>query len=256
MAYQIEVCIDNLESLHNAISGGATRIELCSSLSLGGLTPSYGFMKKAVLLSPVPIYAMIRPRQGDFLYDSDDIEAMLEDIYVAKKAGVQGIVIGALNKVGEIDMDTSRQLVNASNGLGVTFHRAIDQCSNYHLAIENIAELGCERILTSGLSSNALEGKEIISSMVNLSKGRFSVMAGAGVTANNAVAIVESTGVRELHLSGKSTRMTKMSSISDKAKMGAEGLNDFLIPVTDAKQIQALTLALKSVYKSPTTQEN
>ncbi|MDB1124763.1 copper homeostasis protein CutC [Vibrio algarum] len=247
MPYQIEVCIDNLESLRNAIAGGATRIELCSSLALGGLTPSYGFMKRAALISTVPIYAMIRPRQGDFLYDNDDVEAMLEDIYVAKKAGLQGVVFGALNSAGDIDMETSRLLVKASSGLGVTFHRAIDQCSDYRLAIENIAELGCERILTSGLSANAVEGKEIISSMIDRSKGRFSVMAGAGVTATNVADIVKSTGVRELHLSGKSTRMTKMALFSDNAKMGADGLDDFKIPVTDAKQIQALVIALKSV---------
>ena len=92
MKYHVEVCIDNLESLHNAITGGATRIELCSSLALGGLTPSFGFMKKAAQISPIPVYAMIRPRQGDFLYDQDDIEAMLLDIEAAAEAGLAGVV--------------------------------------------------------------------------------------------------------------------------------------------------------------------
>lgn len=247
MNVQIEVCVDNLESLHNAISGGATRIELCSSLALGGLTPSYGLMKKAAQISTVPVYAMIRPRQGDFLYDGDDIESMLEDIHAAKKAGLQGIVFGMLTSDGHIDVEKSKYIMQASTSLGVTFHRAIDQCSDYLQALEHIEELGCERILTSGLAENAYDGRKVISDMVNQSKGRFSVMAGAGVNASNVCDIVRSTGIYEVHLSGKTTRASKMHTVTNDAKMGSSTIDDFIIPITSSYNISQVALQLKSI---------
>ncbi|OEF28634.1 copper homeostasis protein CutC [Vibrio rumoiensis] len=244
MTIQLEVCIDNLESLHLAISGGATRIELCSSLALGGLTPSYGFMKKSAELSSVPVYAMIRPRQGDFLYSTEDIESMIEDIHMAKQAGLQGVVFGTLNPQGNIDMQAAQSLMKAAGELGVTFHRAIDQCSDYAQAIEDIAALGCERILTSGLASTAEQGTDVIADMVKLAKGRFSIMAGAGVNIDNAANIIKHTGVNEVHLSGKTTRPSHMQVLADSAKMGSDSVDDFAIPVTNPKIIQAVKHAI------------
>jgi copper homeostasis protein len=247
MPFQIEVCVDNLESLKNAICGGATRIELCSSLALGGLTPSVGFMQKAAEISTVPVYAMIRPRQGDFLYDNDDMDAMLADISAAKKAGLQGVVFGVLNHRAEVDMVLGKRLMLASKGLEVTFHRAIDQCSNYQKAIEDIIELGCERVLTSGLANKAPQGVDVITQMVQQSEGRLTVMAGSGVSALNGVDIIKKTGVSELHLSGATTRTSKMAQVIDNAKMGADDVDDFQIPVTSRDKIQDLVIALKSL---------
>ncbi|WP_016790470.1 copper homeostasis protein CutC, partial [Vibrio cyclitrophicus] len=163
MNTEIEVCIDNLESLHNALSGGANRIELCSSLSLGGLTPSFGMMKQAAKVSSVPVYAMIRPRQGDFIFDDDDMLCMLEDIEACASAGVNGVVLGVLEPNGSIDMPKMQQLADKAHSLklGITFHRAIDQSSDYQVALEQIITLGCERILTSGLAVNAEQGIDI-----------------------------------------------------------------------------------------------
>lgn len=240
MAKTLEVCIDNLESLHLAIGGGASRIELCSSLALGGLTPSYGFMKKAAEISTIPVYAMIRPRQGDFLYSSEDIESMLLDISMAKQAGLQGVVFGVLDAQGNIDMLTARALMAEAGDLGVTFHRAIDQCNDYRQAIEDIAELKCERILTSGLAATAEQGIEVLADMVKLTKGRFSVMAGAGVNISNANQIIKDTGITEIHLSGKTTRASHMQMLADSAKMGADSVDDFVVPVTDSDVIQAV----------------
>ncbi len=247
MSYQIEVCIDNLESLTYAIQGGASRIELCSSLALGGLTPSFGIMKQAANLSSVPVYAMIRPRQGDFLYDDHDMESMLYDIDAAAEAGLQGIVFGMLTTNGDIDVQRAQRIVNHArlNGLGVTFHRAIDQCSDYKKAIENIAELGCERVLTSGLAASAALGKEIIEDMVRIANGRLSIMAGAGVNSDNVADIVTQTGIREVHLSGKSTRPSKMERIENSAKMGNQNLDDFIVPVTNPRAIQAVNNIIK-----------
>ncbi|OIQ25728.1 copper homeostasis protein CutC [uncultured Vibrio sp.] len=240
MTTHIEVCIDNIESLHNAISGGATRIELCSSLALGGLTPSFGFMKKAALIATIPVYAMIRPRQGDFLYDSDDVESMLIDIDAASQAGLDGVVFGALNANGDIDMNVAKQLADKAHALklGITFHRAIDQCKDYRNAIEQVCELGCERVLTSGSASTALEGIPVLSDMVDIANGRVSIMAGAGLNADNVQRIVEQTNINEVHLSGKSHRSSKMVFVAEQAKMGNS--DDFIVPVTNPKAISAV----------------
>lgn len=248
MNHHIEVCIDNLESLHQAIQGGATRIELCSSLALGGLTPSFGFMKKAAEIATIPVYAMIRPRQGDFLYDQDDIDAMLLDIEATAEAGLQGIVFGVLNADGTINLPLAQKIMDRANvyGLGATFHRAIDQSSNYPQAIEQIAQLGCERILTSGLAANAELGIEVLADMVKRADGRFSIMAGAGLTDANVTQIVAKTGVREVHLSGKSTRVSQMQVADSRAKMGNSEFDDFIIPVTSNEKIQKVVKALSS----------
>lgn len=248
MKYHVEVCIDNLESLHNAIQGGATRIELCSSLALGGLTPSFGFMKKAAQISSVPIYAMIRPRQGDFLYDQDDVDAMLLDIEATAEAGLQGVVFGVLSADGHIDMPLAEQLAERAKlyGLGVTFHRAIDQCNDWRLAIENVVKLGCERILTSGLAENVEQGSKVLQQMVELADGRVSIMAGAGLDADNVQTLVTQTGVKEVHLSGKTTRASYMKSISETAKMGQQNLDDFIIPLTSNTAIEKVVKALSS----------
>lgn len=248
MKYHVEVCIDNLESLHNAIAGGATRIELCSSLALGGLTPSIGMMKKAAQLSSIPVYAMIRPRQGDFLYDQDDIDSMLLDIEAAAEAGLDGIVFGVLRADGQIDMPVAEQLAQRAKlyGLGMTFHRAIDQSSDWLQAIEDVVTLGCERILTSGLAANVEQGAPVLKQMVEQADGRISIMAGAGLTADNVQTITRQTGVREVHLSGKSTRPSKMTKVSDGAKMGNQNLDDFIIPVTDSLAIEKVVKALSS----------
>ena len=248
MKYHVEVCIDNLESLHNAITGGATRIELCSSLALGGLTPSFGFMKKAAQISPIPVYAMIRPRQGDFLYDQDDIEAMLLDIEAAAEAGLAGVVLGVLSADGRVDMPLAEQLTQRAKlyNLGITFHRAIDQSSNWQQALEEIISLGCERILTSGLATNVEQGKEVLQQMVKIADGRISIMAGAGLTADNVQNIVQHTGVREVHLSGKSTRSSYMTNVSEEAKMGNQNIDDFMIPVTSSSAIEKVVEALSS----------
>jgi len=246
MKYHVEVCIDNLESLHNAINGGATRIELCSSLALGGLTPSFGFMKKAGQISTIPVYAMIRPRQGDFLYDQDDVDAMLLDIEAAAEAGLQGVVFGVLTADGDVDMPLAQQLADKAKlyDLGITFHRAIDQSSHWQQALENVIELGCERILTSGLASNVKQGIEVLKEMVALADGRVSIMAGAGLTADNVQEIVSHTSVREVHLSGKTTRSSYMNAASEAAKMGNQEIDDFIIPITNSSAIEKVVNAL------------
>ncbi|QXO16808.1 MULTISPECIES: copper homeostasis protein CutC [Vibrio] len=248
MPYHLEVCIDTIESLPHALAGGATRIELCSSLALGGLTPSFGLMRQAAQRSSVPVYAMIRPRQGDFLYDADDIACMQYDIAAAHQAGLQGVVLGLLTEHGQVDTQRCRKLIEQAHslGLGVTFHRAFDQCQDAQQALESIIELGCERLLTSGQAPTALQGADLIAELVRQSNGRIAIMAGAGVNAANAPLLAQHTGVTELHLSGKTTRASKMRFIAAQSKMGAAAVDDFVVPVTDRQTIADTASALKS----------
>ncbi len=245
MNVEIEVCIDNLESLHNALTGGADRIELCSSLTLGGLTPSFGMMKQAARISSVPVYAMIRPRQGDFIFDDDDMLSMLEDIESCASAGLDGVVLGVLAPNGSIDIAKMQKLADKAHSLklGITFHRAIDQSSDFQTALEQVIELGCERVLTSGLAVNAEQGIDVLTAMVKQADGRIDIMAGAGVNAANAKTIHSTTQVPALHLSGKSTRPSLMESNSS-AQMGHDDVDDYQIPVTDAGKISAVRVAL------------
>ncbi len=249
MSFQIEVCIDNIESLALAISGGATRIELCSSLALGGLTPSAGFIQKAVAVSTVPIYVMIRPRQGDFLYNNDEIDIMAKDIRTAAKYQAQGVVLGLLNQDGHVDLPRTTYLVELAKelGLGVTFHRAFDQCQHPEQALEDIITLGCERILTSGLQASALEGVTKLASLQHLAGKRIQIMAGCGVNAGNVAEIVAQSQILEVHLSGKSLRESKMHYIADAAKMGTDDTDDFTIPVTSSDKVRAVVKALHSL---------
>jgi copper homeostasis protein len=237
MTVLIEVCIDNIESLPTAIAAGADRIELCGALALGGLTPSAGFIKHAVHLSPQPVYAMVRPRAGDFVFNVQDVNLMVDDILLMKEYGVGGVVIGALTADGDLDLPVLRRLIAAADGVGITFHRAFDVCRAPELALEQLVDMGCERVLTSGLHATAKEGAETIHRLVRQADGRISVMAGAGVNAGNAASIVADTGVTELHLSGKTTRPAKMKAGSA-VKMGNSSADDISVDVTSFDKVK------------------
>lgn len=243
----IEVCIDNIESLHLAQQGGATRIELCSSLTLGGLTPNAGLMQLAAKHAKVPVYAMIRPRQGDFLFSSQDKEIMLADAHTAKQAGLDGLVIGALNNDSTVDEDFLADIRRQASGMGLTFHRAIDQCLDPMAALDIIMKHNCERVLSSGLEANAFDGIPMLRKMVAHCGAHVAIMAGAGVNAGNVAQIVQQAGIREVHLSGKSTRPSKMRNYANSAHMGNADIDDFAIPVTAPEKIADVIRALSAL---------
>lgn len=243
MSVLVEVCIDSIESLPVAEKAGARRIELCSSLATGGLTASTGYMKTAARISGIPVYGIIRPREGDFLYTGEDIEIMLEDIYTAKQAGLDGVVIGALQADGKIDKTAVSDMIKAASGMGITFHRAIDHCSAPFDALEFLMTNKVERVLTSGLAKRAEDGINTLKEMVAFTQGRLSIMPGAGVSPHNAQSIVSATGVSEIHLSGKTTRNSLMDFRNENATMG-NGESDFAITITNPETIKATVAAL------------
>lgn len=199
-AMLLEICVDDPAGLGEAIAGGADRIELCSALSLGGLTPSRGFMVAAARTG-VPVHAMIRPREGDFVYDVADAEVMLDDIRAAHETGLAGIVIGASRPDGSLDIPLLRRLVAAAAGMQVTLHRAFDLAPDFDLALEEAISLGCSRILTSGGAATAPAGADVLRRLAERARGRIIILPGGGVRAETAASLLSIPGITELHAS-------------------------------------------------------
>ncbi len=198
MSVLLEVCVDSPFGLNAAIAGGADRIELCSSLAVGGLTPSPGFMALAAK-SACPARAMIRPRVGDYVYSQSEIDVMRGDIDAARAAGLAGVVIGASLPSWNLDEKTIRRLAEHAEGLELTLNRTVDMSPDPLAAVDMVVALGFRSILTSGGSLKAPDGMEMIAAMVRRAAGRVEILAGSGLNPDNVRAMVEKTGVREVH---------------------------------------------------------
>ena len=195
----LEVCTGNLASVIAAVEGGAERIELCSALSLDGLTPSIGLQKYVRQTYPqLKIHVLIRSCEGGFVYSKDNLETMLLDIHEAS-AYADGIVCGALTPEGDIDTEALRLMVEASEGKPFTFHRAFDKCRNPQEALEQIIDAGCKRILTSGQQPSAEQGIPLLHELNKQANGRIIIMPGGGVNEKNARLILDQTGCIEIH---------------------------------------------------------
>ncbi|MEJ5022119.1 copper homeostasis protein CutC [Ochrobactrum vermis] len=200
MSVLLEVCVDSAGGLRSAIEGGADRIELCSALELGGLTPSQALMELASK-APIPVYAMIRPRAGNFCFSTEDEALMVSDIGNARSAGLAGVVVGASRNDGSLDVAMLERLAAEAKGLGTTLHRAFDLVPDMTAALQQAIALGFERILTSGLSQTAEEGLDRLRMLAEMARGRISIMPGSGINAKNVGRIVDATGATEVHAS-------------------------------------------------------
>lgn len=201
--YVLEIAANSLASALAAQEGGASRIELCSALELGGLTPSPGQVALVRDKLSIPVYVLIRPRAGDFAYAEEEHATMLADIAYCAAAGCDGVVVGALTADGDVDVTRCRELVSAANGIDVTFHRAIDVCRDPAAALEAIIGLGCARVLSSGGAASAMEGSANLRRLIEQAAGRIEIMPGAGIGASNIAALMAATGAREFHASAK-----------------------------------------------------
>lgn len=203
---QIEICCGSIQSVANAKAGGAVRVELCQGLVEGGTTPSPATIDYAVRGLGMKVFVLVRPRGGDFCYNELEIKMMEEDVAYCKKVGVAGIVVGFLHPDGTIDTELTRRFVELSDPLPVTFHRAFDRCTEPLKALEQIIGCGCARILTSGCRPTAMEGADLLQQLVQQADGRIQILAGSGITPENAAALKQKTGVPEIHGSCKFTR--------------------------------------------------
>lgn len=227
MSVILEVCAGSYRSALAAAAGGADRIELCSGLSEGGLTPSYGVLRAALQIPNLKKHVLIRPRSGDFLYSHDELLVMADDVALAAELGADGVVIGALTKDGDVDMDAMELLMERSASMDVTFHRAIDVCRNPLKALEDIISLGCHHVLTSGQAATAEDGVPLIKKMVEVAAGRISIMPGCGVTPSNVAKIVRETGVYEIHASAKGIVNSLMEFRHPGVSMGNKGTDEY-----------------------------
>ncbi|MGN6384082.1 MAG: copper homeostasis protein CutC [Dyella sp.] len=199
----LEVAASSLNSALAAQAGGAGRVELCGQLANGGVTPSYGLVATARDRLRIPLYVLVRPRSGDFLYDEAEFELMQRDIEACVRLGCDGVVIGALDADAGVDLAGCRALVAAAGGLGVTFHRAFDAARDPARALEDVIALGCERVLTSGGHRSALDGAAHIAALVQQAAGRVRIMAGAGIRPENVADVLARSRADELHASAR-----------------------------------------------------
>lgn len=196
----IEVCVDSVASAIAAEGGGAQRVELCSDLLEGGVTPSVGLLGVVRSKLSIAVHPIIRPRPGDFCYSDAEFESMQRDIEVAKAEGADGVVLGILRTDGSVDIERTRELVELARPLSVTFHRAFDMSSDLLSALEDVCATGANRLLTSGGEQECIQGLETVTQLVRESHGRVTIMAGGRIGINEAPTIIESTGVTEIHV--------------------------------------------------------
>jgi len=195
----LEISVETLEAALAAQRGGADRVELCGNLSLGGVTPSVELMQTVRDQLRIPIFGMIRPRGGEFVYSEAEFAEMKRSIGEAKQAGVDGVVAGVLTSDGSVDMERTRELVALARPLPLTFHRAFDDCRDLRGALEEVIQTGASRILTSGGAQSALEGAAILAELVAAAGSRITIVPGAGISASNIAMVVRETGAREFH---------------------------------------------------------
>jgi copper homeostasis protein len=241
MNYKLEVIAFSLESCLLIEKAGAHRIELCDNPGEGGTTPSYGFIKKARALASIDLYPMIRPRGGDFLYSIDEFETMKHDIQLCKEAGCDGVVLGLLNADGTVDRERTAILVDMAYPMGVTFHRAFDRTSDAFEALETLIDVGCERVLTSGLMPNVNGGKHLLKELVAKADERIVIMPGSGVRHTNIAELAQYTGSVEFHTSARNHVPSGMQYTN-------EQMNENLTSVTvDSNEVLACLAALQQL---------
>lgn len=246
----VEICVDSLESAIAAERGGATRVELCSDLLEGGITPSAGLIATARKKISIGLHVMIRPRGGDFLYGDDEFDVMRRDVVMAKQLGADGVVFGLLDPDGNVDVQRTRQLVDLARPLKTTFHRAFDISADLGRALENVVEAGADRILTSGGAQTALEGSAVLSTLVECAKDRVIIMAGGGIDDQNVQVVLEKTGVREIHAALKTIVESPMKYRSQSISMGVAGGSEYQRFVVPESKVVKLVRAVRP-FESP-----
>lgn len=235
----LEVCIDSVESALAAQAGGADRVELCSALFEGGLTPSAGLLEIVRDRVKIDVAAMIRPRGGDFCYSAEEFAVMECDVVMAKELGANVIVLGLLNPDGTVDAERTARLMELARPLPVTFHRAFDMARDPFEALETIFDLGAERLLTSGQEKSAVEGMDLIAELVQKAGDRIIVMPGGGVTERNLQKILRVTRAREIHGSASGTKESRMTFRNTRVFMGGQvGPSEYSIKVAKEDRVR------------------
>ena len=245
---KFEVCANSVASCIAARDGGAHRVELCAGIPEGGTTPSYGEVITAREITGIKLHVIIRPRGGDFLYSSTEINIMLKDIELMNKARVDGVVFGCLTPEGDVDKSIMKELISAAKGMSVTFHRAFDVCRDPYTALEEIIDLGCDRILTSGQASTAEKGIPLLQKLNEQAADRITLMAGCGVNKDNIHRIAQETNIKEFHFSAREMMKSRMIYRNQNVSMGGTiSIDEYSYPETTADKVKQIIKAAKGL---------
>jgi copper homeostasis protein len=243
MNFILETIAFSIQACTEAQAAGAHRIELCDNPSEGGTTPSYGFIKTAREKLTTQLYPIIRPRGGDFLYSSDEFEIIKADVKICKDLGCDGVVIGMLNEDATIDKMRCSVLVHLAYPMDVTFHRAFDRVVHMEQALEDVIEIGCERILTSGLYATATEGASNLKKLITQANERIIIMPGSGVRASNIAEIAMHTGALEFHSSARKMMGSSMKTFNETMKENLQSVD------VDVEEIKMMLKNLNTISK-------
>jgi copper homeostasis protein len=237
-----ELCAETIGACLAARDGGVDRIELCSGLSEGGLTPSHGLVRAAVEQTGLPVHVLIRPRGGDFLYSKAEIALMKDDILHLKTLGVAGVVLGMLNVDDTVDIEGTRSLVQIAHPLQVTFHRAFDSTPSIELALEDVIATSCDRVLTSGGHLDIKAGAEVLARLVSQARGRIDVALGGGLRLKNAVAVARLTNAEHFHgsLHYEQTRRADVASPRQGAAVDSDVASGEAVDANDVRTMIGL----------------
>ena len=243
--YILEVCADSVESALSAKAGGATRLELCANLVIGGTTPGYELFEQVKKETGLPIRVLIRPRFGDFLYSEYEYQQMLCDVRHFAEAGADGVVIGSLNADGTLNEVQMRGLAGAAGDCGITLHRAFDVCVDPMKALEEAIDLGFDTILTSGQKETAWEGKEMLKALQEKSAGRIEILAASGIGAESIEKLLPYTGITSYHMSGKIVVDSMMKYRKEGIGLGLSEREDYALWQTSKEEIVKAVKVLK-----------
>ena len=236
----LEVCVDSVESAVAAERGGAHRLELCSNLSNGGITPSAGLIAVVRQAVSIPLHVMIRPRGSDFCYSDEEFRVMQRDILMAKQLRADAVVFGILDVEGRIDKTRTKALVDCTAPLPVTFHRAFDMSSDLFASLQDLQSIGVARVLSSGGKQTATEGAKNLKALVAAASGTIAIIAGSGINAGNVLDLLEQTGVSEIHATLRSSAPSAMHYRNDGVFLGAKQADEYQHLVVQEQSVRDL----------------
>lgn len=247
---ELEICVDSVQSAAAAESGGAQRVELCSGLIEGGITPSLGLIRAVRSRIGIGVHVMIRPRGGDFFYSSEELAVMRDDIALAAQCGVEGVVLGLLTSDGDVDVEQTRELVELARPMEVTFHRAVDMTRDLEKTLEDVIVSGADRVLTSGGEETALLGSARLRRLVQRAEGRIRLMAGGSVRPENVQEIARLTGAAEFHSAMRSTLPSPVLHQVQSVHLGDPALDDYARNVVSIEDVRMLRQAMDATYSA------
>lgn len=238
--FNLEVCVDTVESAIAAEKGGATRLELCGNLIIGGTTPSMSLLEIVKEYVKIPVYVIIRPRFGDFCYSDLEFEEMKRQVILVKDHRADGIVIGILKPDGSLDKERLKILVDLAEGMPITLHRAFDVCRDPFEAMDEAVKLGISTILTSGQKQTALEGADLLSELIKRANGKIDIMPGGGISSHTVAEIAQKTYAKSYHVSGKIKKDSPMVYRKEGVSMGLAILSEYDLFEADEIEIRKI----------------